>query len=84
MNTYDKLLSIKKKKKAGFLVHLDPDKKSPATLAKFARTMERAGADGFLIGSSIMISSVFERAVRSVKKAVKSPLIIFPNGSRMI
>ena len=84
MKTYDKLLSIRKKKKTGFLVLLDPDKKSPAALAKFARMMETAGADGFLIGSSIMISSEFDKAVRAVKKAIKSPLIIFPSYSRML
>ncbi len=84
MKTFERLLSIRKKKKTGFLVLLDPDKKSPSTLAKFAKMMETAGADGFLIGSSIMISSEFDKAVRAVKKAIKSPLIIFPNCSRML
>jgi phosphoglycerol geranylgeranyltransferase len=46
--------------------------------------MEKAGVDGFLIGSSIILSASFERAVRAVKKAVRVPLIIFPNGSGML
>ena len=81
---YQKLLAIKKNKQCGFLVLLDPDRKTPAALASFARRMEAAGADGFLIGSSIMISSSFEKAVKAVKKAIKAPLIIFPNGSGML
>jgi phosphoglycerol geranylgeranyltransferase len=81
---YQKLLATKKGKTCGFLVLLDPNRKTPSALAKFARSMEKAGADGFLIGSSIMVSSIFERAVRAVKKAVKIPLIIFPNGSGML
>lgn len=80
MNIYDRLLSIRKRK-TGFMVLLDPDKKTPSVLAKFAGTMESAGADVFLIGSSLMMSPVFEKSVRAVKKAVKAPLIIFPNGS---
>jgi phosphoglycerol geranylgeranyltransferase len=82
--TYQKLLAIKKGKRCGFLVLLDPDRKTPTALAKFARQMEKAGADGLLIGSSLLISSSFERAVRAVKRAVKIPLIIFPNGSGML
>lgn len=83
-DTYKRLLTIKKQKRCGFLVLLDPDRKSPPVLASFARRMEDAGADGFLIGSSLMISSTFEKAVKAVKKAVKAPVIIFPNGAGMI
>jgi phosphoglycerol geranylgeranyltransferase len=79
-----RLLAIRKSKNCGFLVLLDPDRRTPGALAKYAVQMESAGADGFLIGSSLMITSSFERAVRAVKKAVKVPLIIFPNGSGML
>jgi phosphoglycerol geranylgeranyltransferase len=81
---YNKLLAIKKGKSCGFLVLLDPDRRKPGALAKHARAMEVAGADGFLIGSSLMVSTSFERAVRAVKRAVKTPVIIFPNGSGML
>ncbi len=81
---FDKLMAVKKGKSCGFLVLLDPDRRAPAALAKYAKQMETAGADAFLIGSSLMISSSFERAVRAVKKAVKSPVVIFPNGSGML
>jgi phosphoglycerol geranylgeranyltransferase len=81
---YQKLLAIKKGRQCGFLVLLDPDRKSPQVLARFAKKMEASGVDAFLIGSSIMVSASFERAVRAVKKAVRIPLIIFPNGSGML
>jgi len=84
MNTYQKLLAIKKRKRTGLLVLLDPDRKTPSALAKFAKTMETAGADAFLIGSSLIVSSSFEKSVRAVRKAVKLPLIIFPNSSGML
>jgi putative glycerol-1-phosphate prenyltransferase len=81
---YDRLLAVRKRKSCGFLVLLDPDRRPPGALAQYAGRMEAAGADGFLIGSSLMISSSFERAVRAVKKAVQSPVVIFPNGSGML
>ncbi len=84
MNTYQKLLALKKRKRTGLLVLLDPDRKTPSALAKFAKTMETAGADAFLIGSSLIVSSSFEKSVRAVRKAVKLPLIIFPNSSGML
>jgi phosphoglycerol geranylgeranyltransferase len=82
--TYNRLLKIKKDKRCGFLVLLDPDRKSPTVLASFAKKMEAAGADGFLIGSSLLISSTFEKTIKAVKKAVKAPVIIFPNGAGML
>lgn len=81
---YDKLITVKKKKACGFFVLLDPDRRTLPALTQFARRMEAAGADGLLIGSSFLISSSFERAVKAVKKAVKIPVIIFPNGSGML
>jgi phosphoglycerol geranylgeranyltransferase len=81
---YNRLISIKHGRSCGFLVLLDPDRRTPAALAKYASAIEAAGADGFLIGSSLLISSRFDRAVRAVKKAVRAPLIIFPNGSGML
>ena len=84
MSVYEKLRSIAEKKRSGFLVLLDPDRKSPSALARYAGAMEASGADAFLIGSSLMISAHFEKAVRMVKKAIRSPLIIFPNGSGLL
>ncbi len=83
MKTLETLTSMAKKNPA-FVVLLDPDKKSPSALASHAKTAESAGADFFLIGSSLMLSADFDKAVRAVRKAVRSPLVIFPNGSGML
>jgi len=84
MTVFDKLLSSQKKNRTGFIALLDPDRKTPFALAKSAAAMENAGVDAFLIGSSLVMHSDFEKAVRAVKKAIRSPLIIFPNGSDML
>jgi phosphoglycerol geranylgeranyltransferase len=84
MKTYQKLLDIKKSNGCGFLVLLDPDRKPPEALADFASGCEKAGVDGFLFGSSIMVANHFEKSLLTVKKAVKKPVIIFPGSSSMI
>ena len=69
MTVYEKLITIAAKRKTAFLVLLDPDKTTPSSLAGYAKAMEAAGADAFLIGSSLMISSDFEKAVRALYAA---------------
>jgi phosphoglycerol geranylgeranyltransferase len=83
-SVYEKLLAIKAKKGCGFLVLLDPDRRSPKALADYARKCESAGVDAFLFGSSIMIANHFENTLNAVKKATKKPVIIFPGSSSMI
>jgi phosphoglycerol geranylgeranyltransferase len=84
MTVYQKLLDIKGKKGCGFFVLLDPDRKSPKTLADYVRKCADAGVDGFLFGSSLMIANHFEKTLLAVKKATRKPLIIFPGSSSMV
>ncbi|MCD6162247.1 MAG: geranylgeranylglyceryl/heptaprenylglyceryl phosphate synthase [candidate division Zixibacteria bacterium] len=84
MKVFEKLLNIKKKKGCGFLVLLDPDRKSAKAIANYASKCEKAGADAFLFGSSLMVKNHFEKALIAVKKAAKKPTLIFPGSSSMV
>jgi putative glycerol-1-phosphate prenyltransferase len=84
MSVYQKLLDIREKKGCGFLVLLDPDRKSPEALADYVRQCEKAGVDAFLFGSSLMIANHFEATLKIIKQATKKPLIIFPGSSSMV
>ncbi len=84
MTVYQKLLDIKAKKGCGFLVLIDPDRKSPQQLAKYVQKCEKAGVDAFLFGSSLMIANHFEKSLKAVKKATSKPVIIFPGSSSMV
>ena len=84
MTVYQKLLDIKKKRGCGFFVLLDPDRSSPDALADYTRKCVKAGVDGFLFGSSLMMAGNFEKTLIAVKKATKKPVIIFPGSSSMI
>lgn len=82
--TYQQLLKLKQARGCGFLVLLDPDRKSIKDLARSAALCDKAGADAFLFGSSLIVDNDFETALAAVKKAVKKPVIIFPGSSTMI
>jgi phosphoglycerol geranylgeranyltransferase len=81
-SVYDKLLAIKEHKGSGYLVLIDPDKKSEAETLKTAETCAENGADAILVGSSHLISSRFNATIQAIKKAFDIPVIIFP-GSTM-
>jgi putative glycerol-1-phosphate prenyltransferase len=84
MTTYQKLLDIQKQKGAGYLVLIDPDKKSQAELTGFAGECESGGADALLVGGSLLFSAHFDALIRSLKEAVAIPVILFPgNGGQL-
>jgi heptaprenylglyceryl phosphate synthase len=63
MFVYQKLLNVRDQKGAGFLVVLDPDRMSVPEIVDLARKSEQGGADGFLVGSSVLLSTGFDEAV---------------------
>ncbi|MCP4582417.1 MAG: geranylgeranylglyceryl/heptaprenylglyceryl phosphate synthase [candidate division Zixibacteria bacterium] len=84
MTVYQKLLDIREQKGCGFLVLLDPDRKSPEALAEYVQQCEKAGVDAFLFGSSLMIANHFEATLKTIKQATDKPVIIFPGSSSMV
>lgn len=70
-----------KKKGAGYMVLIDPDKQSPEQAARTARQAEAAGADAILVGSSITLDDTLNQTLVALKKAVSLPIIIFPGSS---
>jgi phosphoglycerol geranylgeranyltransferase len=84
MSIYQKLLNIKAEKGCGFLVLLDPDRKSSSGLVDYVKECEAAGVDAFLFGSSMMLDNHFEKALIKIKQATSLPVIIFPASSSMI
>ena len=82
MTTHERLLSIRNEKGAGYLILIDPDKMNAEQLPTFVRTATEAGADGFLIGGSLMHTTEFDEQIKLIKRNTTVPVIIFP-GSLM-
>lgn len=60
---------------------LDPDKSSGYDCAEIAKEAERGGTTAIMIGGSTLASSQdLDDAIQRIKKDVKVPVILFPNG----
>lgn len=80
MGTLERLLTIKNEKGAGYLILLDPDKVRDNEISEFVRDATEAGADGFLIGGSLLVSNHFEKTVQTLKRNTTLPVVIFPGS----
>ena len=80
MTTYERLMQVRKEKGGGYFILLDPDKNNRETLPSFIREATEAGADGFLVGGSLMLSNDFEDHLKAIKQNTSVPVIIFPGS----
>lgn len=84
MTVYQKLLKVKEEKGAGFLVLIDPDRLSTEEIKELGLKSQNAGVDGFLIGSSLLLTNRFDEAVKELKSSVSVPVIIFPGNAYQV
>ncbi|MDZ7319750.1 MAG: geranylgeranylglyceryl/heptaprenylglyceryl phosphate synthase [candidate division KSB1 bacterium] len=84
MQTWQKLLEIRKTRGAGYIVLIDPDKLSLKDSVKLAMQAEQEDADVIFIGGSLLSTPIFDELVKQIKAAVRIPVIIFPGGVQQI
>jgi len=77
MKIYDKLLELAKKR-ANYFCLLDPDELQADKAQDFAKMCEENGADGLLVGGSIMVNNKFQSNLKLIKESVNIPVLIFP------
>jgi len=77
MKVYDKILKHANER-AGYFCLLDPDEMQVEKTQDFARMCEENGADGLLVGGSIMVNNKFQENLKLIKESVDIPVMIFP------
>lgn len=77
MKIYQKLLELARNR-ANYFCLLDPDKLTAEKAEYFSRQCQENGADGILVGGSIMVNNNFESNLKIIKAAVDIPVLIFP------
>ena len=83
-NIYKLIQSTIQKKKAAFFVLIDPDKIALEDAGPACEVIAKAGADGILVGGSLLFSNKFDEFISEVKQKVDLPIVIFPGNSRQI
>ena len=77
---YNHLLSVRKKKGAGYIVLIDPDKKSENDLQEKVKSINDSGVDAIFVGGSLMMDSRGSDRVSQIKSLAEIPVIFFPGG----
>ena len=77
---YNHLLSVRKKKGAGYIVLIDPDRKSENGLADKVKKINNSGVDAIFVGGSLMMDSRCSERVAQIRSLAEIPVIFFPGG----
>ncbi|KQC06177.1 MAG: hypothetical protein APR54_07620 [Candidatus Cloacimonas sp. SDB] len=77
MKVYDKLIALSQNR-ASYLCLIDPDKIDLEQAIYTAKLCQDNGADGILVGSSLMLTNNFEKNLKAIKDNVEIPVLIFP------
>jgi phosphoglycerol geranylgeranyltransferase len=80
MTTLERLFKIRDDHGSGYLILIDPDKNDKGRLPSFVREATEAGADGFLVGGSLMLTNEFESQLQTIKRNTTLPVLIFPGS----
>ena len=84
MPGWDRLLEVAETKGTAYLVLIDPDSVPDGKLAEFSKSISESGADGILIGGSLINQADFESAVNTLKESSALPVIIFPGSAEQL
>ncbi|MFQ5650339.1 MAG: geranylgeranylglyceryl/heptaprenylglyceryl phosphate synthase [bacterium] len=84
MTTFERILRVTETQAAGYFVLIDPDKWQGEQIGDLAAEACEAGADGILVGGSLLLSSSFDELVKIIKKQIDIPLIIFPGSTTQV
>ncbi len=84
MSVYNYLLDIVRRRGAGYIVLIDPDKHSRKQIGELVETACEGDADAIFVGSSIVLNSGFDNLVRLIKRIASVPVILFPGSTMQI
>ena len=84
MSIFGRLLDTRERRGACLWVLLDPDRSPGEKILDLAQRCERADVDALLVGSSLLLSSKFEEALKLLKGRIPLPVIIFPGNANQI
>ena len=82
--TLEYLLDVRKKKGAGYLVLIDPDRKNDGILDDLVPAVNESNADAILVGGSLFMDGKFHERAAQIKELSKVPVILFPGAANQL
>lgn len=79
-SAFSRLLAARDVTGAAYLVLIDPDTLANAHLDRYVRSATEAGADGFLVGGSLMLSNDLHGQLKTMKANTTLPVVLFPGS----
>ena len=83
-SVFEHLSAVRRRRGAGYLTLLDPDRLDPDELDERAALCAEAGADAILIGTSLMFSARNAACFERVRARVDVPVISFPGSASQV
>lgn len=83
-SVYDRLMSAKDRRGAGFLLLIDPDRIEERRYVALAEAAQDCGVDAIMVGTSLLLNADFASAVANIKYVTPLPVILFPGSSAQI
>lgn len=80
MSVYEQMLEIKTSRGAGYLVLVDPDRWNLDEVQIFIRKINDSGADGIMVGSSLILGKGAQQKMKLIQEASTLPVILFPGN----
>jgi phosphoglycerol geranylgeranyltransferase len=84
MIVYDYLVKTSRRKGAGFMMLLDPDRVNLDQLPSLINNSADAGVDAFLVGTSLLMTENTAHVIETIKQMTEIPAILFPGNSLQI
>lgn len=84
-STFERLLAARARRGAAYLTLLDPDRLDLDALERRAQACAEAGADGILVGTSLMLSATRNaRLFERLRARVDVPILSFPGDAGQV
>lgn len=80
MNIYKSIAESKTKREKQFAILIDPDKQNLKGLEKLVKVAEKAKADYFFVGGSLITNNKLDECLNLIKKQSNIPTVLFPGS----
>lgn len=81
---FSQITEIANRHGAGYFVLIDPDAKEMGQLQEFTEYICEEGADGILVGGSLLMHAQYDEKMKTIKDAATIPVILFPGSLRQL